>query len=151
MLAQATVAAELDTPAPMQAAPGHPTSIFNPPPDKISQVLSHLDSPDASLQNVADHNNTTLEALVAWMNRPDIQERNQAIDSAAARRNRSLATRNLRRAIAALSLTLENATQEEREQHFSDAPRASLARTRNREYIAKAGRLLCWLAKFDPA
>src|SRR5437868_5812236 len=69
-----------DTPSGAASALPHPT-FFNPPPHRIPEILDHLDNPAASLQHVATANDTTVEALSAWLLTPQIQERNHLIDT----------------------------------------------------------------------
>src|SRR5438552_934599 len=130
--------------------------IFDPAEDQVPLILEHLDSPFASLQDVANSNSTNVTALSAWLMRDDIQDYQLTIDTAAIHRARSLAARQLHSAVNLLTCIIESAVEEERNapdlnhelkpapyaNSKINPPRCALVRLRARDIARKSVELL---------
>jgi hypothetical protein len=131
--------------------PSTPDILFAPSPDQTSLIIDQLASDDLSLRDIADEHNTTIEALTAFMTRPDIRERLANLQSACAARSRVSATNKLPLVIKTLTAVLleyiENAY------NSPVNPKSTLAfeqRRREAETARKAAAILYRLMTFDP-
>ena len=83
---------------------------FHPPtPEDTARVLDACTDPALTLRDIAQQNNTTVEALSLWLSSPEVAERFDALHSINAVRTRFLAAAQLPRAIDALSEVLTHA------------------------------------------
>jgi hypothetical protein len=127
-----------------------PAAAFAPPESAIAAILGDLADPDLSLRDVAEANNTTLDALALFLARPDMAERLEAIESLAARRARLIATLSLDKLAATLARIIEETDAELA--HVPVNPKSLPAleqRRRTRETARRAGALLLRIARFS--
>jgi hypothetical protein len=126
---------------------------FNPDPTLTNRIFSSFYEPNTSFADIAHQHNTTLEALTAWLARPDIAERMANLENACAARMRMVAIGRLHHAIEACTIVLrefaDGACHEEGlKQGRGYSPAEHLRR--DRENARKTSLLLLRLARFDP-
>src|SRR5882724_6290760 len=139
--------------------------IFAPKDDQVPLILEHLNSPFASLDDVAASNNTNVAALSAWLMTDEIQEHQRTTDAAAIHRARSLAARQLHTAVNLLTFIIEASVEEERTApplndelkpppyatSKVNPPRRALVRLRARDTARKSVELLLVITRLNPA
>lgn len=124
---------------------------FNPPEVIVSKILTDLCRPDASLQDIAERANTTLESLALWMTRPDISARLDSYEAAIARHVRL-------GILACVPCMIDAGARILREYHEAEsdihgpAMKTVMTSCRNRQTALDAQKLLLRLYKtFQPA
>jgi hypothetical protein len=115
----------------------------------MDAVFADLCNPNVSLLELAESYKTTVEALIAWMSKPDIQQRLTDFQSASAFRTRLVATANLPKAVEALAQIIDAYIFEETKELVSPSTLAKEQRRRSRETARKASALLIRLARFQ--
>lgn len=127
------------------------SAIFTPADEQqADEVLACLADPDCSLSAIARRCNTTVPALTAWMTRPEIAARLDALESALARRLRLQVADTLPAVAHALTQILRDALNEltHPASDSTSTPRTPEQRHRTRESARKAASLLVRLATF---
>lgn len=126
---------------------------FDPDPETTNKILLALYDPRTSLVDITLEHHTTLEALTLWLAHPEIAARIANLNSAAAQRNRMVATARLLHAVEALDNILN-------EYNDGACHKAAIAEgraagmdnhlRRDRETARKAAALMLRIARFDP-
>jgi len=144
----------IDSPITARTLPPMPADlapIFDPPPGAVPLLLDQLADPDLSFHQVASLNNTSTEALAAFIASPDIQQRLLTLQQAAATRTRLVTSGSLLHAARALTRILQDfVTESAQAGPEPKTPVAAEQRHRARESARKAAALLFRLANFDP-
>lgn len=126
---------------------------FDPPPEIANQIFSALLNPYFSFANTASEHNTTLEALSAWLARPDIAERIDNLTGALASRLRLITVDRLHHAVDACTIILQeykDAACHEAGIREGRAGSADEHNRRDRETARKTSILMLRFARFDP-
>jgi hypothetical protein len=134
----------------------HAFTTFEPTPEAAEPIIRDLTDPSIALTDVAARHNTSLEALILWLETPDTAARIDAIDSAVARRARLVATNYLPNVAQALARILDEqqADADQLKHGRSDHDLSNLKqaefRRRKCETTRRAASLLFRLANFHP-
>ena len=121
---------------------------FNPSPSETLCVLNDLSSTTHSLENIAHNYDTTVEAVLAWIARPDITEKLNASISAAALRSRLVAAVNMTEAVTAVVTMLAAYNQDELRDNSKPGPATSAFNETRRANARRAANLLLRLGRF---
>ncbi len=122
---------------------------FRPDQALTDQIIDRLADPGCPLTHVAAHAETSIEILSAWMLRPEIAARIDALESATARRARLLAVGQIHLAARTAAQVLEA-----QRRALNDSVSCFFSARQQLRAAAislSAGRLLLNLARFDPA
>jgi hypothetical protein len=126
---------------------------FNPDPTLTDKILKSFFDDHASLADIAGRADTTLDALTAWLARPDILARTRNFESACAVRLRITALNRLHHAVDACTIILQefkdSACHEAAIQQGRGGSPSEHIR-RDRETARKASQLMLRFATFDP-
>src|ERR1043165_3963474 len=121
---------------------------FNPDPPLAAAVLDDLCDPSMSFEDVANHVNCSLDALAAWMTRPDIQERLANLATSAALRARMLAALQLPSAVNTISQILRAYATAEQSAAPRATPEAQAHQETQRTSARRAAHLLLRIARY---
>ncbi|MBS0196956.1 MAG: hypothetical protein JSR77_09370 [Planctomycetes bacterium] len=77
-----------------------PLGSFNPPDNRVDQILADYFDPHCSLHAIAERHQTSIPALADWLAQPQIRQRLDAISNTATHRARVLASNNLDKVVS---------------------------------------------------
>ncbi|CAG0981479.1 hypothetical protein PHYC_01790 [Phycisphaerales bacterium] len=124
---------------------------FNPSAQVAAHILEALCDPQYSLLAVARMHDATLDALLAWMDRPDIQARMARAQTATSRRNRLAATSLLHRVLTGLERSVDEYIDEVANDPLDPTDRSAREqRRRSRETSRKASWLIYLISRSHP-
>lgn len=119
------------------------SSLFSPSRSLEPEILEAFSDPTFSLIALARLYDTSLDALTAWLDRPDIRLRLAALESACARRNRLVAAARIPKVVLACERIIDEYLDEEANHPIDPchAP-AKEQRRRSRETARRAASLI---------
>ncbi len=125
-------------------------AIFDPPPEVAARVVEDLGNCFLSINDIAQSNQTSPDALSLWLARPDIAARLDAMESAAARHVRLAAVSQLPHAAVALGLAMQNYTFQATKGTFAPNSPAAQEHRRESHNVRRAAWLLYRLVNHYP-
>src|SRR5262245_22777474 len=121
---------------------------FNPDPPLAHAAIDDLADPSMSLEDIANAVQCSLDALSAWILKPDVQRRLADLATAASFRARALAAIQLPTAVHSLSLTLRAYAAAEQRSVSRDTPEAQAHQEAQRTSARRASNLLLRIARY---